>query len=152
MLTDANRRKTIFLSDDDSDDCSLFTEALNEVQSGASLTIATDGVRLMQALDDAAETQPEVIFLDLNMPRKNGFECLEEIRKSPKFNAIPVVIFSTSTNADVVDRTFRQGANLYVTKPASYSLLKKTLAFVLSIDPNQLNEKPTRESFVVRLA
>lgn len=152
MLTETNRQKSIFLSDDDTDDCSLFSEALSEVQSEANLTIATDGVRLMQALNDFRTPQPEVIFLDLNMPRKNGFECLDEIRKSPKFMNIPVVIFSTSANADVVDRTFRQGANLYVTKPASYSLLKKTLAFILSIDRDQLNGKPTREKFVVRLA
>lgn len=152
MLTETNLQKSIFLSDDDTDDCSLFSEALSEVQSEANLTIATDGVRLMQALNDAQALQPEVIFLDLNMPRKNGFECLDEIRKSPKFMNIPIVIFSTSSNADVVDRTFRQGANLYVTKPASYSLLKKTLAFVLSIDRDQLNGKPTREKFVVRVS
>ncbi|RZJ63333.1 MAG: response regulator [Flavobacterium sp.] len=151
MFTEPKSPKIIFLSDDDTDDCSLFKEALHEVQSEANLTIVSDGVRLMQALADSEPEKPEVIFLDLNMPRKNGFECLEEIRKSPKFMDIPVVIFSTSTNADVVDRTFNQGANLYITKPASYSSLKKTLAFVFSIG-EQLRERPAREKFVVRVA
>lgn len=152
MISEMSRHKTIYLSDDDTDDCSLFSEALNEVLSEADLTIATDGVRLMQALKDNDPLLPKIIFLDLNMPRKNGFECLDEIRKSPKFMDIPVIIFSTSTNADVVERTYAHGANLYVTKPASYSLLKKTLAFVLSLDQRRLIEKPDRENFVVRVA
>lgn len=151
MSTKSATQKIIFLSDDDTDDCSLFEEALGEVLSEARLTVVSDGVRLMQALEDQNDARPEVIFLDLNMPRKNGFECLDEIRQTPKFANIPVVIFSTSTNQDVVDRTFEQGANLYITKPASYSLLKKAIAFVFSIG-DKLHNQPPRDQFVVRVA
>lgn len=146
--------KNIFLTDDDEDDCMLFSEALHEIFSGneAKLTITKDGVKLMQALDEFVPPIPEVIFLDLNMPRKNGFECLEEIRKDPKLKNIPVIIFSTSSNSDIVNRTYQQGANYYICKPQSYTLLKRTIAFVLALDLNHLNPKTQREKFVINLA
>jgi CheY-like chemotaxis protein len=143
--------RNIFLSDDDRDDCSLFSEALQELASDAKLTIASDGAKLMKALDENVPPAPELIFLDLNMPRKNGFECLQEIRKSPKFKDIPVIIFSTSNNNDVVDKTFQEGANFYITKPSSFTLLKKTLAFVLSIGAEGFSQ-PQREKFVIKVA
>lgn len=73
-------RRSIFLSDDDSDDCTLFSEALEEIGQAADLTISHDGARLMQLLE-MTPPLPEIIFLDFNMPRKNGLECLLEIRK-----------------------------------------------------------------------
>lgn len=143
--------RNIFLSDDDKDDCSMFSEALEELAADTRLTIASDGAKLMKALEENVPPPPEFIFLDLNMPRKNGFECLQEIRKSPKLKDIPVIIFSTSSNRDVVDRSFQEGANLYITKPSSFTLLKKTLAFVLSIGADSLRQ-PQREKFVIKVA
>jgi len=146
--------KNIFLTDDDADDCMLFSEALQEIfpDSEAKLTITNDGVKLMQALEDSVPPAPEVIFLDLNMPRKNGFECIEEIRNSPKYKNIPIVIFSTSSNNDIVDKTYQHGANYYICKPQSYPLLKKTIAFVLSFDLKKLSQQPMREKFVINMA
>ncbi|NMH28807.1 response regulator [Flavobacterium silvaticum] len=144
-------KRSIFLSDDDSDDCTLFSEALMEITGEANLTVSNDGARLMQLLEDTPPA-PEIIFLDLNMPRKNGFECLQEIRQSPKLRDIPVVIFSTSSNSDVVERMFEGGANFYITKPASYNLLKKAIAYVLSLDSRKLQVKPLREQFVIKVA
>ena len=146
--------KNIFLTDDDADDCLLFSEALQEIagREGTHLTIASDGVKLMEALGEPVQATPEIIFLDLNMPRKNGFECLDEIRSDPKLKDIPVVIFSTSSNSDIVERTYRQGANYYICKPQSYLLLKQTIAFVLSLGTDHLKNKPVREQFVIKLA
>ncbi|NYA69722.1 response regulator [Flavobacterium sp. MAH-1] len=146
------QKRNILLSDDDNDDCSLFLEALEEVKCDADVTIARDGVTLMQALDASADEKPEVIFLDLNMPRKNGFECLHEIRKSLVFGQIPIVIYTTSNSSDIIEKVYEEGANLYMTKPSSFSLLKKTLAYVLSLAPEELNRKPSRERFVVTVA
>lgn len=147
-------KKKIFLTDDDADDCLMFSEALHEIYTDGEtqLTITSDGVKLMQALDETVPPPPEVIFLDLNMPRKNGFECLQEIRKNPKLQDIPVVIYSTSSNKDIVNRTYNEGANYYICKPQSYSLLKKTIAMVLSFDFHKLNQQPIREKFVIDLA
>ena len=146
--------KNIFLTDDDADDCMLFSEALQEIfpDSEAKLTITSDGVKLMEALKNAIISTPEIIFLDLNMPRKNGFECIEEIRNTAKYKNIPIVIFSTSSNNDIVDRTYKHGANYYICKPQSYPLLKKTIEFVLSFDFKRLSQQPLREKFVINMA
>lgn len=146
--------KNIFLSDDDADDCMLFSEALQELYSEgeARLTIANDGVKLMEVLDKTVPPPPEVIFLDLNMPRKNGFECLQEIRTTPKLQEIPIVIFSTSSNSDIVDRSYDHGANYYICKPKSYPLLKKTIEYVLSFDGSKLGQRPERKDFMINLA
>lgn len=146
--------KNIFLTDDDSDDCLLFSEALQELfpNEKANLTITNDGVKLMEALKETVPPAPEVIFLDLNMPRKNGFECIAEIRNTPKYKNIPIIIFSTSSNNDIVDKTYAHGANYYICKPQSYPLLKKTIAFVLAFDLNKMSQQPLREKFVINMA
>lgn len=141
--------RNIFLTDDDDDDCSLFMEALHEVDEKAQLTISHNGARLMEALGKSEPPQPEIIFLDLNMPLKNGFECLREIRETPKLSSIPVVIYSTSSNPDIVEQTYQNGANFYICKPNSFSVLKRTIAEVLSYDLNQLRQKPRREGYVI---
>ncbi len=143
---------TIFLTDDDNDDCMLFSEALRESYAEIGLNVTTDGVKLMEMLHEMPPKGPMVLFLDLNMPRKNGFECLDEIRSSPALKDIPVIIFSTSSNTDIIDRTYRQGANYFISKPNSFSLLKKAIAHVLSFDPLQLNKKPLREKYVITVA
>jgi len=145
--------KNIFLTDDDADDCLLFSEIVGEIfaKNQPKLTITHDGVKLMEALDETVPPAPEVIFLDLNMPRKNGFECLAEIRKIPKLQRIPIVIISTSSNRDIIDRTFEHGANYYICKPQSYVLLKKTIQQVLSFGV-RLKDQPKRSNFVIRVA
>ncbi len=145
----SKNRMNVFLSDDDEDDCQLFLEAMEELYFEVSLTITNNGVKLMEVLEETVPPAPELIFLDLNMPRKNGFECLDEIRKNPKLQSIPVVILSTSSNNDVIDRTFEQGANYFICKPASFLKLKKALEHVLSFDLQQLKSHPKREQFVI---
>lgn len=143
--------KTIFLSDDDSDDCSLFLEALEEVQKFVCVHIAPDGARLMKDLCESALQTPELIFLDINMPKKNGLECLAEIRTMPQYSDIPVVILSTTSNSDVIERSFAAGANFYITKPSNFGALKKSLAYVLSLDPSRIRQR-RRETFVINQA
>ncbi|MGK4567875.1 response regulator [Flavobacterium sp. 3HN19-14] len=123
-----------------------------EIHSDINLTIINDGVTLMEKLEDIVPPPPEVIFLDLNMPLKNGFECLIEIRNTPKLKDIPVVIYSTSSNKDIVEKTFQHGANFYICKPATYNALKKTIAHVLSFDFNSMQGKTERSEFVINVA
>ncbi len=154
MLNKKNATKNIFLSDDDADDCMLFAEALQEIynENEAKLTVVNDGITLMKVLDENVPPPPEMIFLDINMPKKNGVECLQEIRSSPKLANIPVIMFSTTSNKDIVDTTYEHGANYYICKPQSYSLLKKTIEHVLSFDFERLNQRPARESYVIKVA
>src|ERR1041384_454316 len=100
----------LVLADDDADDCLLFNEALEELPFSASLNVVHDGEQLMRFLLKNTDNLPHVLFLDLNMPRKNGSQCLAEIKKNPKLNSINVIIFSTSFDEDVVNLLRQQGA------------------------------------------
>jgi len=70
---------------------------------------------------------PEILFLDLNMPRKNGFECLKEIRSNKKFDEISIAIYSTSAAERDIEATFIAGANVYISKPNDFNELKQVL-------------------------
>jgi CheY-like chemotaxis protein len=140
-------RKYIFLADDDEDDCLLFEDALREVSASTELTMANDGVELMTILDNLVPPPPDVIFLDLNMPRKNGFECLAEIRNSKSLKDIPVVIFSTSGEEEAIDRLYEQGANYFIKKPGSFPKLKMAIQQILAIDWTKNSFKTYKENF-----
>jgi len=83
----------LLLADDDWDDCALFREALEELPIAAKLNIVHDGVQLMQLLHQNERILPDVLYLDLNMPRKNGFACLAEIKHNKRLSQLPVIIF-----------------------------------------------------------
>jgi CheY-like chemotaxis protein len=143
-------RPSVFLADDDPDDRFLFEDAFNEVARETQLVMANDGKELMEILDLTVPPPPEVIFLDLNMPLKSGFECLSEIRETNKLKNIPVVIFSTTSEKEYIDRVFQQGANYYLCKPPSFPKLKKAIAQVLAIDWSKQNGPTTRDKFVIQ--
>lgn len=144
--------KQIILAEDDADDREFFEDALNELNVDTELTTAKDGVALMVTLTAIAlePPPPHVIFLDLNMPYKNGFECLKEIRESPKLKGIPVVILSTSVQEKTVEKTYALGANCYVCKPTSHESLKETIGKVLALELWKDNEQLTKEKFVIK--
>ena len=120
----------ILLADDDHDDTFLFQEALEQVSAEAQLSVVENGVDLLRMLKDL-DGKPDIIFLDMNMPVKNGLECLEEIRATSGYELIPIVILSTSVAQYLWESAFRNGANLYIQKPTSFKglieILKKCL-------------------------
>lgn len=142
--------KSIYLADDDADDRLLFEEALMEISKNFALTTANDGEQLMKILDDNIPPPPNLIFLDLNMPLKNGFECLDEIKKDKKLKNIPVVIFSTSCQKEAIDKVYNKGANYYICKPDNYQKLKKVLNKMFTIDLSGTNLQPSRENFLIQ--
>ena len=141
--------RSIVLADDDSDDCLLFEDALKELAHNIKLTTTNDGMELMDYLDETVPPPPDVIFLDLNMPRKSGYECLEEIKSTPRFKDIPVIIFSTSSQQEVIDRVYDEGASLYVRKPGSFPKLKQAIEKILAMDYKDITRQPSREKFFV---
>lgn len=141
-----NIKKYILLADDDEDDCMLFEDALKEVNASTELATANDGVELMKLLGKIVPPPPDVIFLDLNMPKKNGFECLAEIRNSQDFKNIPVVIFSTTGEEEAINKLYEQGANYFIRKPGSYPKLKNAIQGILAIDWGSGN-KTFKENF-----
>ena len=123
---------SIWLADDDEDDRLLFTDALKEISDSSHALTVTDCVELVEKINQ--ENLPDVLFLDLNMPRKSGFVCLEELKNNPKLEKIPVVIYSTSSNKDDILRAYSLGAHFYITKPNSFRVLKEVLVHILNID------------------
>ena len=121
MKTDILR---VLLADDDEDDCLFFAEAAAQLTQPAHLTTVNNGEALMQLLLKQTETLPDILFLDLNMPRKSGYECLLEIKKYNQLRQLPVVILSTSFEQDMADRLIRSGAFRCIQKPAGFGQLR----------------------------
>ncbi|MCW3074217.1 MAG: response regulator [Flaviaesturariibacter sp.] len=143
--------KNIFLAEDDADDRNFFEDALQQVTIPTHLTLANNGLELMNNLKTVTEPPPpHIVFLDLNMPLKDGFQCLEEIRNTPKIKGIPVVIFSTTASEDAVNKTYELGANYYICKPRSFDLLVKAIQTVLSLEMWQ-EPQPRKEKFVLSI-
>ena len=113
----------ILLADDDTDDCSFFKDALERMSLDTSLHVVNDGEQLMSYLQMSSTVLPDVLFLDLNMHRKNGFECLEEIKNSTSLKRLPVIVFSTSFDQERVDLLYKSGAQYFMRKPAIFSQL-----------------------------
>ena len=117
----------ILLADDDEVDRLLFTEALSELKIKTIVETVNNGEELMKWLNEKQEHLPHLLFLDLNMPRKNGLQCLKEIRSMEKLKNISVAIYSTSQNEKDMEETFRNGANVYINKPSDFNILKQVL-------------------------
>jgi CheY-like chemotaxis protein len=128
-----NAPLSIFLADDDKDDRMLFSLALEELAIPTKLATFVDGEKLLTYLFENNDSPPDVIFLDMNMPRKNGIECLSEIKQNNKLKDLPVIIFSTSNSRDIIDRAFRNGADVYIQKPSDFSELKQVIFHALPI-------------------
>jgi CheY-like chemotaxis protein len=116
----AERAFEILLVDDDDGDIMIIEEALAERELNRGLTVAHDGVDALEILHDPDRTLPDLIILDLNMPRMNGRELLAEIKNDRSLRHIPVVVLTTSEAADDVLSSYALHANAYVTKPAGF--------------------------------
>ena len=117
------KKLNILHADDDMDDCEFFRKALEALPMATQLTTVHDGEALMNYLCENTEHLPHVLFLDINMPRKNGYECLLEIKKNDKLKDLPVVMFSTSNSQDKVSILFKKGADIYIHKPGNFAQL-----------------------------
>jgi len=138
----------LLLADDDMDDCLFFQEALEDLTIATNLTTVNDGVKLMEFLNGAAAL-PDALFLDLNMPRKSGFECLTELKDSISFKEIPVVIFSTSLDPEVVNMLYNNGAHYYIRKPGDFNILKKVIEEATSRLGRNKSQRPERVDFII---
>lgn len=148
-MTEEKKNTHILFSDDDTDDALLFTQAADLMKSSILLSFAEDGEQLMRFL--SRESLPDMIFLDLNMPVKNGIECLREIRSDKKLDNLPVIVYTTSDNPRDIDTCFKLKANLYVVKPTSFESIIKTLKKIINIDFSS-QEFPARENFLLQTA
>jgi len=144
--------KIIYLAEDDADDRMFFEDALKKINIPTQLTCAHDGVELMNTLENVTTPPPppHIVFLDLNMPLKDGFKCLQEIRTTPILKEIPVVIFSTTGSDHAINKTYEDGANYFVCKPRSFDLLVKAIEMVLTLDLWK-TPQPSKDKFVLSI-
>jgi len=125
---------TILMADDDADDRLMTKEAFEESRLANDLRFVEDGVELLDYLyrrgkytDPESSPRPGLILLDLNMPRKDGREALEEIKSEPRFKSIRVVILTTSKAEEDIYRTYNLSAASYITKPVTFAGLTQVV-------------------------
>ncbi|PXY42851.1 response regulator [Flavobacterium cheongpyeongense] len=141
----------LLLADDDEDDCIFFKEALDELSLPVNLVTVNDGVELMRFLDvNVLDNLPDILFLDLNMPRKNGYECLTEIKAVKELSGLPVVIFSTSLDSEIVNLMYEKGAVFYIRKPGDFAKLKKVIGEAFAKATVNNFKQPAREQFILQ--
>jgi len=127
--------KIIYMADDDDDDRMLFADALADLGLPVQVKQAPDGQRLLDMQYQGVLQLPEIIFLDINMPGRSGFECLKEIKNAGRdFTGVKVVMLSTSSSPENIEMSYGLGADLYAVKPSSFQSLKELLYDILTLD------------------
>lgn len=139
------------LADDDEDDRMFFTDAFDEIKIDTKVQTFENGAELMDYLNSDGAVLPEILFLDLNMPKKNGLECLMEIKSNPKFSNMAVAIYSTSSSEEHIEETFVNGANVYIKKPSDFKDLKKVLQDVVAMNWQFHTSGLNKENFLMRV-
>lgn len=120
----------ILVVDDDIDDLQFFADALAEIDAGIECITAMNGIEAIRRLD-SLPTRPDFIFLDLNMPKMDGKQCLKHLKSNPLFKPIPVIIYSTSRRLEDISEVRELGAAAFIVKPNKFQLLKNEIAAVL---------------------
>lgn len=139
----------LLLADDDIDDCEFFKDAIDEISKPVNLTILNNGVELMEFLS-SHPNHPNMIFLDLNMPRKSGMECMAEIKAIDTLSHIPIIIYSTSLDTTVMNSLYQMGAHHYIQKPAEFTHIKNVIQKTIALFENNLLPLRTRDTFVIQ--
>lgn len=140
----------IVLADDDEDDRALFQLASSQIKVPHNLKMLKNGVDVITYIRDSSTILPDILFLDLNMPNKNGLEVLTEIKKDPGLKGITVVIYSTSSSERDIDATFLAGANVYINKPNDFETLKNIIKKVITLDWQYHTSILNKENFLFR--
>jgi CheY-like chemotaxis protein len=145
------RSLNVLLADDDKDDCMLFRKALEELPIAVNLTTVYDGLQLMDFLLEPETKLPDVLFLDLNMPRQNGYVSLGLIKRDSQLLRLPVIIFSTVFEETKLSQVFRDAAHFYIRKPNEFGELKKVIYKALTLIAQENTVVPGKEDFVLKV-
>jgi CheY-like chemotaxis protein len=115
------------MAEDDIEDQMLVKEAVNASDLDCNLIVVNDGEELVEYLNQSSrpngEPLPDIILMDLNMPRKNGHEALAEIKSEPKLRRIPIIVLTTSNAESDIESTYDMGISSYICKPVSFDKL-----------------------------
>jgi CheY-like chemotaxis protein len=138
--------QNIFLIDDDMDDVELFRDALEEVAPSISFQYANDGNEAVRSLTGQQDELPDIIFLDISMPRVSGLQCLASFKKDEQLKNLPVIMYTTSSQELEIRTAHELGASGFVTKPNDFKVLKRMLTLILHTPADQLPEALRRLS------
>lgn len=141
----------ILVADDDPDDCRFFREALEELPINANQKYVNDGEELMLFLEMNYAKLPDILFLDLNMPRRSGFQCLTEIKNNNKLKKIPVVIISTYFDNRIADVLYKMGASYYIKKPIGFSQLQELISRAVQLVTQKHIHRPAKDDFLLSI-
>jgi CheY-like chemotaxis protein len=136
-------KMTIFYTDDDKEDLDFFREATESIDQKIEVVTLGGSSQLLHIIDNPPP-HPHILFLDLNMPGLNGFDVLEILRSKDASQYLPIVIFSTSNDEELIRKSRELGANFYVPKSVSFESLRRSIEHAINIDwtnfiPNQQN-------------
>lgn len=123
--------KHIILAEDDPDDRLIFEQAMTDIDYPIQVTYVFDGLELLSLLQSVL---PDLLILDLDMPRKNGLECLAVIRRVPSLQCLPVIVASSGKQAVNIQTAYEMGAHLYVIKSPTLSEYVAALRAILKLD------------------
>ncbi len=124
----------VVLAEDDKDYQDIFNNALSEVNIPTRLTVVSDGQELMKTLQSPDSPSYNIVVLDINMPKKDGIQCLKEIRNDKKLNSTFSVILTSSYDPVVKANAYNAGANLFLTKPEDFNEYVETVRKILTSD------------------
>lgn len=132
---------TFLLADDDADDKTLFCEALAEIDSSIVCHTASDGKEALAILSEKQIEKPSIIFLDINMPVMDGWQCLGRIKQNNDHRDIPVIMYSTSSYQRDIELALESGAFCFFTKPSDYRELRNILRLIATTPVDSLSDK-----------
>lgn len=136
----------ILMADDDKDDFNLLKEAAEKACEALQISYAGNWLELWRFI---LKTLPDVLFIDLNMPVKNGLECLQLLREDRKYDNIPIIIYSTSISKNDIDKAYKNGANYFMVKPKAIEDISNMIKKLCSMGKESLLSIPSREEFVI---
>jgi len=149
-MTNSNGAKEltyVLLAEDDDDDYLIFSLAVDDITSvRVELKRAENGDILMRLLD---EKHPDLLFLDLLMPCRDGRQCIREIRSNSKFDSLPIIVYSSMSDLESIEFCYREGTNLFARKPSSLSDLKSILEKIFAMDWKRMLYYPPMSQFVI---
>ena len=136
----------VLLAEDDKDDVLIFELAVEQARIIINLRHAIDGDELFRLLKEAI---PDIIFLDINMPCKDGVTCIAEIRQNPDYNHVPVIMYTSYNHSQKIEAAYKKGANFYLIKTESIVELAEKLKKIFSVEWKKYMYYPPINQFVI---
>lgn len=146
MIDSEEQVQSVLMAEDDDDDFVLFSDVIRDLSLKVFLTRAENGEVLMRILH---EKVPDMLFLDILMPCKNGKDCLHEIRSNRKFDELPIIVYTSLQDFETIEFCYRKGTNLFVYKPQTYADLVKTIERIFAMNWKKVRYYPTLSNYVL---